>query len=274
LRQSNFKVTRQMKLPFLLVLTLGAALAAPCWGQDAQSPPPALAGMSATPPLAPGDTIPESPVADPPGSRASIADHLVLPPLASVPGSSPQSAQPSGTSSSTAPEPNFDTAGHEVEIFAGSGIGLDGFSRGNPMMNAGARFGWMLTDRKSNRFFSNRFEFAVEVAPLFIAWQPGGAAYGFNFYAFALKWNFTPHGRVAPYFEMAGGAVITNKDIPPGVNSFNFTPTADAGVRILHGKYAWSIGFRWLHISDAGITQLNPGDDTIGVRIGFNRWLR
>lgn len=161
-----------------------------------------------------------------------------------------------------------------MELFIGSGVGIDGFSSGNPIMNAGARYGWLLTDRKSERFYSNRFEFAVELAPLFVAWQPGGPAYGFNFYAFVLKWNFKPQGRIEPYFEIAGGAVITNKQIPPGVNSFNFTPTASAGIRILRGKYAWSIGFRWLHISDAGITQLNPGDDTIGIRIGFSRWLK
>ena len=196
---------------------------------------------------------------------------LESPPLQIQPESLPEFDPPQALEPA---EIDADTAGHEVELFVGSGIGLDGFSLGNPFMNAGARFGWMLTDRKSNRFFSNRFEFAVEVAPLFVAWQPGGAAYGFNFYGFVLKWNFTPHGHIAPYFEMAGGAVATNKDIPPGVNNFNFTPTASAGIRILRGKYAWSIGFRWLHISDAGITQLNPGDDTIGIRISFNRWLK
>ena len=141
-------------------------------------------------------------------------------------------------------------------------------------MNAGARFGWLLTDRHSNRFYRGRFEFGFEFDPLFVVRQQGGAAYGFDFYAFVLKWNFTPHGHIAPYFEFAGGGVITNKDVPPGVSTFNFTPTASAGIRILRGKYAWSIGFRWLHISDAGITYPNPGEDTVGFRIGLNRWLK
>lgn len=223
----------------------------------------------------PREIIPRPHVAEPEDLPVAIANRLELP----APEPSPaipflQSSQSGESSSSSASGLDFDTAGHEVEIFAGSGVGIDGFSGGNPFINAGIRYGWLLTDRHSDRFFSNRFEFAVEVAPLFVAWQPGGAAYGFNFYAFALKWNFTPHGNIAPYFEMAGGAVVTNKNIPPGVNNFNFTPTASAGIRVLHGKYAWSIGFRWLHISDAGITQLNPGDDTVGFRVSLNRWLK
>jgi hypothetical protein len=169
---------------------------------------------------------------------------------------------------------NADTAAHEIEVFAGGGIELDGFNPGYGVWNAGVRFGWLLTDRHSDHFYSNRFEFAVEVAPLFVVYQSTGTAYGFNFYAFVLKWNFAPHHRVAPFFEMAGGAVVTNREVPEGVNKFNFTPTGTLGVRILQGKYSWSIGARWLHISDAGMTQLNPGNDTIGVRVSFSRFMK
>jgi hypothetical protein len=187
-------------------------------------------------------------------------------------------SQSSGTGTLTIPAApvgiNADTAAHEVEVFAGGGIELDGFNPGYGVWNAGVRYGWLLTDRHSDRFYSNRFEFAVEVAPLFVVYQSTGTAYGFNFYAFALKWNFTPHHRIAPFFEMAGGAVVTTREVPEGVGKFNFTPTATLGVRILRGKYAWSIGARWLHISDAGITYLNPGNDSIGIRVSLSRFLK
>ena len=248
-----------MKIASLVFALAASLLGVPCFAQDVQ--------LAAT---------------EPPSIQRSLDAFLASSQATPQPNGSrliAQSFQPTleQGSSSSAPSQNpinLDNAGHEVEVFYGAGIGLDGFSLGNPFMNAGVRFGWMLTDRHSEGFFGNRFEFAVEIAPLFVAYQPGGAAFGFNFYGFILKWNFTPHGRIEPYFEMAGGAVVTNKDIPPGVYYFNFTPTATAGVRILRGKYAWSIGFRWLHISDAGITYLNPGDDTIGIRISFSRWLK
>jgi Lipid A 3-O-deacylase (PagL) len=169
---------------------------------------------------------------------------------------------------------NADTAGHEVEFFGGAGIAVDGFYPGRALGNAGVRYGWMLTDRHGHRFFSNRFEYAVALAPVFVLGQPGGTAYGFNFDAVTLKWNFAPHGHIAPFVEIEGGAVVTNRVDISDNSKFNFVPAGTIGVRLLHGKYFWSIGARWLHVSDANLTPVNPGENTVGFRIGFGRWLK
>ncbi len=41
------------------------------------------------------------------------------------------------------------------------------------------------------------------------------------------------------------------------------------GANVGHGKAHWSLEVRWLHISDAGLTDGNPGINVIQVRAGL-----
>jgi hypothetical protein len=95
---------------------------------------------------------------------------------------------------------------------------------------------------------------------------------GFN--PFGLKWNFERRGRLSPYFELSGGTLFTNNDVPANTNTVNFTSAAALGTHVLGAKYNWSVELRYLHISNAGLATLNPGLNTVQVRVGVGRFWR
>jgi lipid A 3-O-deacylase len=162
--------------------------------------------------------------------------------------------------------------GRELQIWTGGGHGTNGSQSGDGVFNIGARYGWILTDAHGPSFLRGRFEYAVDVIPLFVATQSTNTAYGFGVNPFALKWNFSSHGTAVPYIDIGGGALFTNVKVPEGTSHVNFTPSGAFGVHFLRGKYNWSTEVRYMHISNAGISRPNPGINTIQVRLGFGRF--
>jgi lipid A 3-O-deacylase len=164
--------------------------------------------------------------------------------------------------------------GHELQVWTGGGHGTNGSQSGDGAFNIGARYGWILTNAHGPGFLRGRFEYAVDVVPVFLVMQASSTAYGVAVNPFALKWDFTSHGSVVPYVDIGGGALFTNVKMPEGTSHVNFTPTGAIGVHFLRGKYNWSAELRYLHISNAGISRPNPGINTIQVRLGFGRFTR
>lgn len=160
----------------------------------------------------------------------------------------------------------------EVEIWAGGGHSVAGGTSRTGAFNAGIRYGWVLTDPHLPGFLRGRFEYAVDVVPVFLVFQPANTAYGAGFNPLGLKWNFESHGRFSPYLELGGGVLFTNHDVPTYANNVNFTPSAALGTHILGENYNWSIEVRYLHISDAGLTNPNPGINTVQVRLGIGKF--
>jgi hypothetical protein len=54
----------------------------------------------------------------------------------------------------------------------------------------------------------------------------------------------------------------------------NFTPAAAFGLHFLRARYAWTVEGRYLHISDAGLSRLNPGVNTFEVHLGIGKFRR
>jgi hypothetical protein len=52
----------------------------------------------------------------------------------------------------------------------------------------------------------------------------------------------------------------------------NFSPSAALGTHILGAKYNWTVDVRYLHISNAGLGDYNPGLNTVQVRLGVGRF--
>jgi hypothetical protein len=104
---------------------------------------------------------------------------------------------------------------------------------------------------------------------MYVIFQPRGAVYGVGLNPFALKWNFDTSHRVAPYFDMGGGVLFTTSDVPRGISRINFASGPGIGINVGHGKAHWSLEVRWLHISDAGLTDANPGINVIQARAGL-----
>jgi hypothetical protein len=162
--------------------------------------------------------------------------------------------------------------GHEVQVWAGGGYSVPGGTSQTGVFDAGLRYGWVITGAHWPGLLRGRFEYAVDVVPVYEVFQPAYTAYGWGFNPLGLKWNFERRGRVSPYFELSGGALFSGRDIPTYTNTVNFTPSAALGMHILGAKYNWSVEARYLHISNAGLEDFNPGLNTVEVRVGVGRF--
>jgi hypothetical protein len=173
-------------------------------------------------------------------------------------------------SAQTGPE----QGGHEIEIWAGGGHSVPGGRSDIGAFNAGLRYGWVITGLHLPSILRGRFEYAVDAIPVFFIFQPANTAYGAGFDPLGLKWNFQRRGRFSPYLELTGGVLFTDHDVPAYTNTVNFMDQAALGTHILGAKYNWSLELRYMHISNAGLANLNPGVNTVQVRLGIGRFSR
>ncbi len=163
--------------------------------------------------------------------------------------------------------------GNDLQVWTGGGHGLNGSTASSDVWNVGARYGWILTAPHGPGFLRGEFEYAVDVVPVFMVVQRRGDAYGFGLNPFAFKWNFTKPRKVVPYFELGGGTLFTNTNVPPGSTSrINFTTSGALGLHFLQSKYNWNVELRFMHISNAGLGDFNPGINTLQLRVGFGRF--
>ncbi len=162
----------------------------------------------------------------------------------------------------------------EIQIWTAGGHSVDGGGHHVGIWNGGFRYGWVLTEEHGPGILRGRFEYAVDAVPLYVIFQPSGPVYGAGVNPFALKWLFTSGRRINPYFDLGGGVLFTSSDIPAGISRINFASGPAIGVNVRHGKAHWSLEVRWLHISDAGLTDENPGINTIQVRAGLGWFQR
>ncbi len=162
--------------------------------------------------------------------------------------------------------------GHEVQVWAGGGYSVPGGTSNTGIFDIGLRYGWVLTGAHLPAFLRGRFEYAVDAEPAYLIFQPANTAYGVGFNPFALKWNFERRGRLSPYFELSGGTLFSNHSVPTYTDTVNFTSAAALGTHVLGEKYNWSVELRYLHISNAGLANFNPGLNTVQVRVGVGRF--
>jgi lipid A 3-O-deacylase len=165
-----------------------------------------------------------------------------------------------------------EAGGHDLQVWAGGGHGTNNSQASDKVANVGLRFGWVLTGPHGPGFLRGRFEYAVDVVPVFVVVQKTNTAYGAGVNPFALKWNFVEHHNIVPYVELGGGTLFTNKDVPELTSSVNFTTSGALGLHFLQSKYNFSAEVRFMHISNAGLATPNPGINTVQFRIGFGRF--
>jgi len=159
--------------------------------------------------------------------------------------------------------------GSEIQVWAGGGHSVSGGTRHTGVFSAGLRYGWILTGAHGPSFLRGNFEYVVDAVPIYLVFQPANTAYGLSLNPLGLKWDFVPHGSIVPYFELGGGVLFTNHEVPTGTSSVNFTPAAALGFHHLGEKMTWSLEARFQHISDAGLSGFNPGLNTVQVRFGI-----
>jgi hypothetical protein len=158
--------------------------------------------------------------------------------------------------------------GNEIEFWTAGGHGTNGITQHTGVWTAGFRYGWVITDPIGPKFMRGRFEYAVDAVPVFVIFQKTNTAYGVAANPFALIWNFDSHGKFVPYVDLDGGVLFTNTQVPAGTSRINFTPSGGLGVHYLAKKLTWTADIRLVHISNAGLNAINPGINTVQLRVG------
>jgi len=158
----------------------------------------------------------------------------------------------------------------EVEFFAQAGHSVAGGASDTSIFNAGARWGFGLFD-----LGRGSFQYELEAIPIYFVRQPIQNSYGVSFTPFDVKYNFRRNAaRVIPFAELGGGVLISRHDVPSGTNAVNFTPQAGVGLHLPFGDnhYHATLGLKYVHISNAGLSVPNPGLNTIQIRLGVGKF--
>jgi len=152
---------------------------------------------------------------------------------------------------------------------AARGIALLQSSGGERYAVTHLTWGRVLTDLRGPGWVRGRFEWTVELAPLFAEWSSGRAR-GVGLSPLGWRWNLAPRGRAMPFAEVGGGALWTSAPIPDGTTGSNFTSYAGVGVRLLtRGASGLIAGYRLHHISNGNRLRRNPGVNAHMVSIGW-----
>jgi lipid A 3-O-deacylase len=168
-------------------------------------------------------------------------------------------------SAQTGPE----DASSEWQVWTSGGHGLNGSTSDTGVWNLGVRYGLILTSPRGPGILRGQLEYAFDVVPVWVLTQKTNTAYGGSVDPFAFKWILNSAKKGKPYFIVEGGALFTNTKVPEGASQINFTTAGGFGAHFLGEKHNFSAEVRFQHISNASMTNYNPGINTIQVRIGF-----
>jgi lipid A 3-O-deacylase len=165
----------------------------------------------------------------------------------------------------------------DFSVFAAGATGEElsnSFSEAQ-ILTAGIFAGKILTDEIGRGWRRGRFEYGVDVIPLFRQFRPQ-TIWGGGFEPVILRWNSSLRtSQFAPYIELAGGAVKTNTNFPPGdTSAFNFMVRGGGGLQIFRRpNRSIDIACRWAHISNANLGAKNPEFNGIQVSVGYH-WFK
>jgi Lipid A 3-O-deacylase (PagL) len=84
--------------------------------------------------------------------------------------------------------------------------------------------------------------------------------------------NFRRRERVQPFAQASGGFLYFGEAVPlEGGAQFNFTADFGGGLQVKTGaRRAWTLGYRYHHVSNGYRAQLNPGFDANLFYVGYS----
>ena len=151
---------------------------------------------------------------------------------------------------------------------AGSGI------RPSEVFESGFRLGVVLLDQHGHGWYRGALEYSADFIPVLLLRAQDRTAYGISFNPVLLRWNFTNHRKISPFFEMGAGVVLTNHVIPEFGSDFNFSPQGQLGLNFFRDrKHAWSLALKYMHMSNAATSSFNPGFNFVEGSVGYH-WFR
>ena len=177
----------------------------------------------------------------------------------------------------------FGASPHEFSFWTGGSFAsghVFGFAQDRRLYLANARYG-----RSFANFKSIRLRYTAEITPVAVLSEPYEAGvptlgagtsreyiYGGGFSPIGLQVNFCDGKRLQPVLDSNGGALwFTRKVLSPDASRFNFTVHMGLGLQTFIAKrHAVTFGYRYHHLSNANITDRNPGTDSHMVFISFS----
>ena len=96
--------------------------------------------------------------------------------------------------------------------------------------------------------------------------------YGIGIQPAAFRFIFLPRKRVKPFVKLSAGFLFTSKPIPmPGSPNYNFAGDFGGGLMVsLTREKVMSFGYRYFHISNMNIGEINPGYNANMFFVGFS----
>jgi hypothetical protein len=134
------------------------------------------------------------------------------------------------------------------------------------------QIGLVVRDALDSRFPVRRFEIVNE-GIFGNAIHPGGHLAG---YALLFRFDGKNFGRTVPFFDMGAGMQHTTlaSRAPELSGKLQFSPQGGLGVQyFFNPQRALVLEYRYMHMSNAGITPPNHGFNASMLTVGF-RWLR
>jgi hypothetical protein len=166
----------------------------------------------------------------------------------------------------------FNIGSSEWMMVAGPGLGDSLFDSapGHRYLVPSISWGRVLSRSVGPAAVRGRFEWAIEVIPLFRQFNPLTTS-GVGVTPLVWRWNFEPRGKLAPFAELAGGALWTRAPIPAGTTTANFTARAAYGVRyFLRPREAVVVSYGFHHISNGNRLEYNPGVNAHVIQFGVS----
>jgi len=113
----------------------------------------------------------------------------------------------------------------------------------------------------------------VPVSPgVFTVQERRESVYGAGMSPIGLKFNFRRQKRFQPFAAATGGFLYFQRDVPvDGAAQFNYTFDFAGGLQIVNtNRRAWTIGYKYQHISNGDRSPINPGVDLHMIYAGFS----
>ena len=132
--------------------------------------------------------------------------------------------------------------------------------------------------RYSRLVFTNRLialRYVAEVVPLSVVGDPRANgqrvyAYGAGGSPIGAQINFLYSHRLQPFLTSGGGFLYFNRQMF-GATQFNFTAQVGAGVQVFASRHrSIDFGYKYHHISNANLGNINPGMDSHVVFVGVS----
>jgi hypothetical protein len=90
------------------------------------------------------------------------------------------------------------------------------------------------------------------------------------------RFIFMPHRRLKPFVQTSAGFIFARKPVPvPGSPTYNFVGDFGGGVMFSFTRSeVMKFGYRYYHISNMNIGEINPGYNANVFYIGFSRFYK